>query len=50
MNDREFRRQLQAIAHGEEPPQARERPSQKELPTKKAPDKAKRSTLGKLEH
>ena len=49
MNDREFRKHLQEIAHGErpsvqEPPQERQRQAQKELPTKKAPDKAKRST------
>ena len=52
MNDREFRKYLQEIAQGkarqvrppvQEPPQERER-LQKELPTKKVPDKAKRST------
>ena len=56
MNDREFRKHLQKIAQGkareerppvQEPPQESERQSQKELPTKKAPDKAKRST-GKI--
>jgi hypothetical protein len=56
MNDREFRKYLQEIAQGkarqdhppvQEPPQERERQAQKQLPTKKAPDKAKRST-GKI--
>ena len=51
MNDWEFRKYLQPIAHGEEPEkppvqeplQARKRPAQKEPPAK-PPDKAKRST------
>jgi hypothetical protein len=56
MNDREFRKYLQEIAQGkarqdhppvQEPPQERQRPAQKDLPTKKAPDKAKRSS-GKI--
>jgi hypothetical protein len=52
MNDREFRKYLQEIAHGERHPvqklpHAREVPAQKELPPKKVPDKAKRST-GKI--
>jgi hypothetical protein len=56
MNDREFRKHLQAIAQGkaredrlpvQEPPQVRERQAQKHLPTRKAPDKAKRSS-GKI--
>ena len=56
MNDREFRKHLQEIAQAKarqdrppvhEPPQERERQAQKELPTKKVPDKAKRST-GKI--
>lgn len=53
MNDREFRKYLQEIAQSkvhqdrppvQEPPQGRERQAQKELPTKKVPDKAGRST------
>jgi hypothetical protein len=57
MNDREFRKYLQEIAQGkarqhdgppvQEPQQDRERQAQKQLPTKKVPDKAKRST-GKI--
>ncbi len=56
MNDREFRKHLHEIAQGkarqdrppvQEPPQERERQAQKEPLSKKAPDKAKRSS-GKI--
>ena len=55
MNDREFRKYLQEIAQGkarQDHPPVQElphehQPVQKQLPTKKAPDKAKRST-GKI--
>ena len=56
MNDREFRKYLQEIAQGkarqDRPPVQEtlpepERKAQKQLPTKKAPDKAKRSS-GKI--
>ena len=56
MNEREFRKHLQEIAQGkarqaspsiQEPPQQRDRQAQKQLPTKKEPDKAKRSS-GKI--
>jgi len=50
MNDREFSKHLQEIAQGkarqdrppvQEPPQERQRQTQRELPAKKVPDKAK---------
>jgi len=55
MNKQEFRKRLQAIAHGEkpreekqspikEPPPERQRPPQKELPAKKPPVQSKQST------
>jgi len=61
MNNRDFRKRLQAIARGEipdekkkppvqEPPPERERPPQKEPPVKKPPVKSKQSTpnLGQM--